>query len=116
MFHFLEGYKVSFSVMINSSIGFFDLNRKPFVYLAEKQNKENFVKKKFVDSGIVKTCDELDLSALELLAVTGVFDLCPNGFESLGTHCFISHKEPVKKHLILLQKTLLYPISGEHQI
>jgi hypothetical protein len=28
-------------------------------YLVEKQNKENF-KKKFVDSGIVKTCDELD--------------------------------------------------------
>ena len=28
--------------------------------LVEKQNKENFVKK-FVDSGIVKTCDELDL-------------------------------------------------------
>ena len=52
--------------------------------------------KKIVDSGIVKTCDELDLGALELLAVTGVFDLGPNGFESLGTHCFISHKEPVK--------------------
>ena len=31
-------------------------------YLLEKQNKENFMKKirKFVDSGIVKTCDELD--------------------------------------------------------
>ena len=28
-------------------------------YLVEKQNKEKFVKK-FVDSGFVKTCDELD--------------------------------------------------------
>ena len=32
-------------------------------YILEKQNKENFVKKKirkFVDSGIVKTCDDLN--------------------------------------------------------
>ena len=28
-------------------------------YRVEKQNKENFMKK-FVDSEIVKTCDELD--------------------------------------------------------
>ena len=32
-------------------------------YLVEKQNKENFVKK-YEDSGIVKTCDELDLDYL----------------------------------------------------
>ena len=32
------------------------------LYLVEKQNKENFMKKirKLVDSGIVKTCDEPD--------------------------------------------------------
>ena len=30
-------------------------------YLVKKQSKENFMKKKIVDSGIVKTCDELDL-------------------------------------------------------
>ena len=29
-------------------------------YFVEKPNKENFVKK-FVDLGIVKTCDEVDL-------------------------------------------------------
>ena len=48
--------------MIDSYIGIFDLNRK----LVEKQSKENFVKKnrRFVYSGIVKTCDELDLCDL----------------------------------------------------
>ena len=44
--------------MMNIYIGIFDFNRN--VYLVEKQNKESFVKK-VVDSGIVKTCDELDL-------------------------------------------------------
>ena len=33
------------------------------MYLFEKQNNENFVKK-IVDSGIVKTCDELNLDYL----------------------------------------------------
>ena len=48
MFQFSRGLqKVSFSFMVN----IFDLNGK--------QNKENFMKK-FVDSEIVKTCDELD--------------------------------------------------------
>ena len=49
---------MSFSVIMNSYIGIFDLNRN-----LERQNKENFVKKnrRFVDVGIVKTCDELDL-------------------------------------------------------
>ena len=40
----LEGCKVSFSVIINSYIDIFDLNRK-LLPNAEKQNKENFVKK-----------------------------------------------------------------------
>ena len=48
---------MSFPVMINSYIDIFDLYRK--------QNKEicmNIFVHFFVDSGIVKTCDELDLS------------------------------------------------------
>ena len=42
---------------------FFYLNTLENFYLVEKQNKKNFMKKirKLVDSGIVKTCDELDL-------------------------------------------------------
>ena len=35
-------------------------------YLVEKQNKENFERKKFVDTGIVKICDELDLSVARI--------------------------------------------------
>ena len=62
-FRFLEGCQVSFSVMMNSYVVIwsviFDRNL-PW----RKTKKENFVKKihRFVDSGIVKTCDELDLS------------------------------------------------------
>ena len=54
-FRVLQSY---FFVIINSYIGTFDS--------IEKQNKENFVKKilKFVDSGIVKTCVELDLNEM----------------------------------------------------
>ena len=47
-------YKVSFSVMISS----FLISIKKS-YLEEKLNK--FREQKFVDSGIVKTCDEIDL-------------------------------------------------------
>ena len=38
-------------------------------YLVEKQNQEDFMKffRRFVDSGIVKTCDELDLSEESML-------------------------------------------------
>ena len=60
MFHFLEGYKVNFSFMINSYNGIIDLNRK--LLPCRKTKKVSW--KKFVnslDSGIVKTCDELDL-------------------------------------------------------
>ena len=41
--------------MTNTYVSTFDLRKK---------NKENFVKEnsRFLDSGIVKTCDELDLS------------------------------------------------------
>ena len=49
---------MSFSVMINSYISALLTSVKNF-YLVEKQNKENFAKK-IVDSGIVKTCDEVD--------------------------------------------------------
>ena len=58
---FLVGCKVSFYVMIYSYIGIFYLKKN--FYLVEKQNKENFVKKlrRFVDSGIVKSCDEHNL-------------------------------------------------------
>ena len=37
-------------------------------YLVQKENKDNFLKKirRFVDSGIVKTCDELDRSEKQL--------------------------------------------------
>ena len=63
MTHFLEGCKVPFSVMINSYIGILDINRKtPIPCRKTKQRK--FREKKirsFVDSGIVKICDELDL-------------------------------------------------------
>ena len=45
---------MSFSV-----ISAFLISKENF-YLVEKQNKENF-SKKIVDSGIVKTCDVLDL-------------------------------------------------------
>ena len=47
------------------SLRIFDLNRK-LLPNAEKQNKENFVKKKIGDSEIVKTCDELDQKAIPL--------------------------------------------------
>ena len=57
MVRFLEGCKMSFNVMINCCSGIFEN-----FYLVEKQNKENFMEK-FVDSGIVKTCDELDLGS-----------------------------------------------------
>ena len=55
---------MTFSVINNSYIGTFDSIEK--IYLVEQQNKENFVKKilKFVDSGIVKTCVELDLNEM----------------------------------------------------
>ena len=61
MFHFLEGCKVSFSFMSLwlTVILPFLISIENF-YLVWKQSKENFVEK-FVDSGIVKTCDELDL-------------------------------------------------------
>ena len=52
MFRFLEGFKVSFSVMINSYIG---------IYIVENKTKKIWWKK-IVDSEIVKTCDELDLN------------------------------------------------------
>ena len=53
-----------FFVIINSHICTFDSVEK--FYLVEKQIKENFVKKnrKFVDSGIGKTCVELDLNEM----------------------------------------------------
>ena len=46
--------------MISSNIGIFDFNRKLLSYRKTKQRI--FLRKKFVDSGIVKTCDELDLN------------------------------------------------------
>ena len=57
---------MTFSVTNNSYIGTFDSIEK--FYLVEKQNKENLVKKirKFLDSGIVKTCVELDLNEMQL--------------------------------------------------
>ena len=54
---------MSFSVIMNSFIGMFDLDRN-FLPCKKTKNKENFMKKirRFVDSAIMKTCDELDLS------------------------------------------------------
>ena len=51
---------MSFSDMINSFIGFFDLNRKLLSWRKTKQRKFREKNRRFVDSGIVKTCDELD--------------------------------------------------------
>jgi hypothetical protein len=45
--------------MISSYIGIFDLNRK--LLPCRKTEQRKFREKKVVDSGIVKTCDELDL-------------------------------------------------------
>ena len=55
---------MNFSVISISYIGTFDSIEE--FYLVEKQNKENFVNRirKFVDSGIVKTCVELDLNEM----------------------------------------------------
>ena len=55
---------MTFSVINISYIGTFDSIEE--FYLVEKQNEENFVNRirKFVDSGIVKTCDELDLNEM----------------------------------------------------
>ena len=59
---------MSFSVMINSYIGIFNLNRK--LLPCRKIKHENFVEKirRILDSGIVKTCDELDLCDEGLLS------------------------------------------------
>jgi hypothetical protein len=62
MFHFLEGCKVSFSVMINSYIGMFDLSRKYLPWKKTKQRKFCEKNSRFVVSEFMKTCDELDLS------------------------------------------------------
>jgi hypothetical protein len=47
------------------------------LYLEDKQNKENLVKeiRRFVDSGIVKTCDELDPNERQLSFVIGLMDI-----------------------------------------
>ena len=50
-----------FSVMINSYIGMFDLNRKLLLCRKTKQRKFREKNSKIRRSGIVKTCDELDL-------------------------------------------------------
>jgi hypothetical protein len=47
---------VFFSVMTNIYIGIFYLNRKLLPCRKTKQSK-----KKYVDSGIMKKCDEIDL-------------------------------------------------------
>jgi hypothetical protein len=61
LFHFLETCKVFFSVMINSSIGIFDHKRKLLPCTKIKQRKFCEIFCRFVDWGIVKKCDELDL-------------------------------------------------------
>ena len=51
-----------------------------YFYFVEKQSKENFVEKirRLVDSGIVKTCDELDLYDHEMLPMkVQCFCICP---------------------------------------
>jgi hypothetical protein len=56
---------VSFSVKISIYIGIFDLDRKLLPRTKTKQR--NFCEKKirrFVDSGIVKICDGLDLCCI----------------------------------------------------
>ena len=63
MFHFLEGWKVSFSVLINSYIGIFYLKRKLLSCRITKQR--NFREKNSqIRTAIVKTCDELDLFSM----------------------------------------------------
>ena len=59
VFHFLEGCKVFFFAVISTKL----LISLENFYLIEKQNNNFFAIKnrRFVDSGIVKTCDELDL-------------------------------------------------------
>jgi hypothetical protein len=46
-------------------------------YFVEKQNKENFVKK-FVESGIIKTCDELDLEYQNRQDISKLLELVGN--------------------------------------
>jgi hypothetical protein len=61
---------VSFPVMINSYIGIFDLNR---IVLPCRKKKKCGKIRRLVDSGIVKTCDELDLYEHEMLPIC----ICP---------------------------------------
>ena len=55
---FFRGQQSVFSVMINGYISIFDLKRKFLPCI--KTKPKIILWKKFVDSGIVKTCDELD--------------------------------------------------------
>ena len=59
MFHFLDGCKVSFCVIS----AFLYLNRKLLPCRKTKQRKFREKIRRFVYSGIVKTCDELDLGS-----------------------------------------------------
>ena len=52
---------MTFSTMMNSYIAIFDLNRKLLPCIKTKQRKFREKFRRFVVSGIVKTCDELDL-------------------------------------------------------
>ena len=69
----LEGCKVSFSVMINSFIGIFDHNRK--LLPCRKTEQRKFREKNIVDSGIVKTSDELDLSVARCI-LSSIATIC----------------------------------------
>ena len=59
---------------------YLDLNSKLLLPLKilEKENKENFVKKKFVDSKFVKTCDELVHSLEVAVLVSKCIDPVPH--------------------------------------
>ena len=67
-------------------------------HLVQKQNKENFVKK-IVDSGIVKTCDELDLGSTKSLSSTSDLDLSSNRVSI------------VSKYLEVVIKTVLWQLN-----
>ena len=62
-----------FSVMINSFFGFFDHNRK--LLSRRKTEQRKFLEKKFVDSGIVKTSDEFDLSVARCI-LSSIATIC----------------------------------------
>ena len=72
---------MSFSVIVNN-IGIFDNIRK---LLPRRKTKRKFLEKnrRFVESGIVKTCDEIDLSMTFSVALSGFSEGVLGSFELL---------------------------------